>query len=111
MPLELFIFRFETTKDLILPPFLEDSLDLIRIGTQTFQVLARCRRCLMICVNQKTGERMKEPFCSVARHRRNGMRRIEFGVHLMWREDLSEVETDEGNRIAVGDRVVWSELM
>jgi molybdenum cofactor sulfurtransferase len=95
----------------VLPPFREDTLDLIRIGTQTFQVLARCRRCLMICVNQKTGERMKEPFCSLARHRRNGMKRIEFGVHLTWREDLSEVERDGGNTVQVGDRVAWSELM
>jgi molybdenum cofactor sulfurtransferase len=44
-----------SSKSDILPPFLEDSLDLVRIGTQTFQVLSRCRRCLMICVNQKTG--------------------------------------------------------
>lgn len=94
-----------------LPPFMEDSLDLIRIGTQTFQVLAWYRRFLMICVNQKTGERMKEPFRSLARHRRNGMKWIEFGVHLMWREDLSEVERDGGNTVEVGDRVAWSELM
>jgi molybdenum cofactor sulfurtransferase len=72
-----------------LPPFHEDSLDFIRIGTQTFQVLAQCRRCPMICVDQKTGERMKEPFCSLARHRRNGMRRIEFGVHLVWHPSLA----------------------
>ena len=92
-----------------LAPFQEDTFDFIRIGTQTFQVLARCRRCLMICVNQKTGERMKEPFCSLARHRRNGMQRIEFGVHLVWREGLSEVEIGAGGRVEVGDRVVWSE--
>jgi molybdenum cofactor sulfurtransferase len=99
-----------STSDILLP-FHEDTLDLIRIGTQTFQVLARCRRCLMICVNQATGERMKEPFCSLARHRRNGMKRIEFGVHLMWREDLSELKRDGSNAVHVGDRVAWSELM
>lgn len=95
-----------------LPPFHEDRLDLLRIGTETFQVLARCRRCLMICVNQKTGVRMKEPFCCLARHRRNGRKRIEFGVHLMWRKDLSAHEAnDVGNMtVRLGDRIAWTEL-
>jgi len=90
-----------------LPPFREDTLDLLRIGTQTFQVLARCRRCLMICVDQSTGVRMKEPYCCLAKHRQNGKRRIEFGVHLMWRGDLS-VEGNNGvMRVEVGDSIVW----
>lgn len=91
-----------------LPPFHEDTLHLLRIGTQTFQVLARCRRCLMICVDQETGVKMKEPFSCLARHRRNGKRRVEFGVHLMWRGDLSV--GGEGARVDVGERVVWSEM-
>jgi hypothetical protein len=45
-----------------LPQFHEDTLNLLRISTQTFQVLARCRRCLIICVNRSTEVRMKEPF-------------------------------------------------
>jgi hypothetical protein len=65
----------------------------------------------MICVNQKTGERMKESICSLVRHRRNGMRRIEFWVHLTLREDLCEVETDGGSTVEEGYRVVWPALM
>ncbi|KAJ7022032.1 molybdenum cofactor sulfurase [Mycena alexandri] len=79
-----------STSPLPLPPFFEDTVDLLRIGTETFQVLARCRRCLMVCVNQTTGCRTKEPFSCLARNRKSSRGKIEFGVHLMWREDLSK---------------------
>ncbi|KAG6902925.1 hypothetical protein C0995_009316 [Termitomyces sp. Mi166 len=114
-----------------LPPFLEDTLTHVRIGTQTFQVLARCRRCLMICVDPETGVRTREPFCCLAKNRRNGRRRVEFGVHLMWRPELSlrgevfdgEMENKDSDLvvvrsreddskgeavISVGDRVGWT---
>ncbi|KAG6855574.1 hypothetical protein H0H87_000809 [Tephrocybe sp. NHM501043] len=94
-----------------LPPFHEDSLAHVRIGTQTFQVLARCRRCLMICVDGKTGVRMREPFCCLAKHRRNGKQRVEFGVHLMWRPELSGSHGERKQEefvIKVGDRVGWT---
>lgn len=90
------------------PPFHEDTLSLLRIGTQTFQLLARCRRCLMICVDQDTGVRMKEPFGCLARHRRNGRRRVEFGVHLRWRDDLFNGRDEEEVQISVGDRIFWT---
>ena len=89
-------------------PFHEDTLSLLRIGMQTFQVLARCRRCLMICVDQDTGVRMKEPFGCLARHRRNGRNRVEFGVHLRWRDDLFNRKVGEEPRISVGDRIDWT---
>lgn len=91
-----------------LSPFQEDTFNLLRIGAHTFQVLARCRRCLMICVDQSTGVRTKEPFCCLARHRRNGKKRIEFGVHLMWREGLSAGGRNEQARVQVGDEVFWT---
>lgn len=31
-----------------LKPFIEDHIDFIKIGTETFSVLAKCRRCLMV---------------------------------------------------------------
>lgn len=91
-----------------LPPFFEDTVDLLRIGTEAFQVLARCRRCLMVCVNQKTGRKTKEPFSCLAQKRKSTRGKIEFGVHLMWREDLSQ-----GGRnptVRVGDPVVFASL-
>jgi len=65
----------------------------------------------MICVDPERGVRLKEPFCTLAKHRRSGRQRVEFGMHLLWRKDLSgglggmmprEV------RISVGDRVGWT---
>ncbi|KAJ7480154.1 molybdenum cofactor sulfurase [Mycena galericulata] len=83
-------FRANFLLNASMPPFFEDTVDLFRIGTETFQVLARCRRCLMVCVNQKTGRKTKEPFNCLARKRKSTRGKIEFGVHLMWREDLSQ---------------------
>ncbi|KAJ7151530.1 molybdenum cofactor sulfurase [Mycena filopes] len=85
-----FLLGSSTAPALPLPPFFEDAVDLLRIGTETFQVLARCRRCLMVCVNQATGCKTKEPFSCLARNRKSPRGKIEFGVHLMWREDLSQ---------------------
>ncbi|KAJ7356811.1 molybdenum cofactor sulfurase [Mycena albidolilacea] len=92
-----------------LVPFFEDTVDLLRIGTETFQVLARCRRCLMVCVNQKTGCKTKEPFSCLARKRKNARGgKIEFGVHLMWREDLSQGGCKP--TVCVGDPVTFASL-
>ncbi|KAJ7139588.1 pyridoxal phosphate-dependent transferase [Mycena epipterygia] len=91
-----------------LPPFFEDTVDLLRIGTETFQVLAHCRRCLMVCVNQKTGLRTKEPFSCLARKRKSPRGKIHFGVHLMWREDLSRGGTKP--TVRVGDPVIFASL-
>ncbi|KAF8213638.1 pyridoxal phosphate-dependent transferase [Mycena galopus ATCC 62051] len=89
-------------------PFFEDTVDLVRIGTETFQVLARCRRCLMVSVNQKTGCKTKEPFSCLARKRKSARGKIEFGVHLMWREDLSQA----GGKptVRAGDPVMFASL-
>ncbi|KAJ7226007.1 molybdenum cofactor sulfurase [Mycena pura] len=93
-----------------LPPFAEDSVDLLRIGRETFQVLARCRRCLMVCVDQATGCRTKEPFSCLARKRKNTRGRIEFGVHLMWRKDLSPGQGGNRPAVRVGDPVTVASL-
>ncbi|KAJ7071388.1 molybdenum cofactor sulfurase [Mycena amicta] len=81
-----------------LPPFAEDN--------ETFQVLARCRRCLMVCVDQSTGCRTKEPFSCLARNRKSPRGRIEFGVHLMWRQDLS-LDSSSRSVVRVGDAVTF----
>ncbi|KAJ7456499.1 molybdenum cofactor sulfurase [Mycena latifolia] len=100
-----FILTASTTP---LRPFFEDSVDLLRMGTETFQVLARCRRCLMVCVNQKTGCKTKEPFSCLARKRKSPRGKIEFGVHLMWREDLSQGGTKP--TVRAGDPVTFASL-
>ncbi|KAG6837054.1 hypothetical protein H0H93_015625 [Arthromyces matolae] len=118
-------FILSSSPGLLFPPFHEDTLSLVRIGTQTFQVLAKCRRCLMICVDPETGVRMREPFCCLAKNKRNGKRRVEFGVHLTWRSDLSSSRDkmsllrprdtqdmsnlwEDEAEIMVGDKVTWT---
>lgn len=93
------------------PSFLEDSLTPLHIGPHTFIPLAPCRRCQMICVCPRTGHIKKETFLALARERRNGRGRVEFGIHLIWRNwvdgDGNE-DGDAGERedvISVGMRV------
>lgn len=90
-------FRANFTYSSTLLPFVEDTVSTVTIGTETFSTLAPCRRCLMICVDQDKGTRTKsnEPFNCLARKRRNGRGRIEFGVHLMWREGEAVVSVGD----------------
>ena len=64
----------------------------------TFELLGACRRCHMVCVNQRTGERGEEPFATLAKTRRVGGK-VFFGVH-------TGLVVGEAARIGVGDQVV-----
>ncbi|THH12815.1 hypothetical protein EW146_g7345 [Bondarzewia mesenterica] len=81
--------------------FVEDTFDLVRIGTQVFQSLAQCRRCQMVCVDQDTGVRSNQPYNILSLKRRNDKGRIMFGVHLMHRRDLSH----EPHVVRAGDDI------
>ncbi|KAN0060099.1 hypothetical protein ACQY0O_008072 [Thecaphora frezii] len=70
--------------------FVEDGASRFRIGDQRFGVLGPCRRCQMVCVDQKTGEVRPETLQVLARHRRNKRGRIIFGSHLVWLDGLGE---------------------
>jgi molybdenum cofactor sulfurtransferase len=78
-------------------PFIEDTWRFMEIdsaadaprsggtgerGTGTvLEVLGKCRRCHMVCVDQGTGERNEEPFVTLAKTRRvDG--KVYFGVHM-----------------------------
>ncbi|TPX51163.1 hypothetical protein SeMB42_g01969 [Synchytrium endobioticum] len=53
----------------------------LEIDGQVFQVQGPCNRCSMICINQRTGEKSREPFSTLALKRKvEG--RINFGLHL-----------------------------
>ncbi|GAA5846655.1 hypothetical protein JCM5353_000749 [Sporobolomyces roseus] len=86
--------------------FWEDAANLVKIGELVFANLGRCRRCLMVGINQVTGERTKEPLSTLSKHRKstkNG--RVEFGSHMYWREDLVVGESVGLPRLRVGDKV------
>ncbi|ETW77311.1 hypothetical protein HETIRDRAFT_429587 [Heterobasidion irregulare TC 32-1] len=82
--------------------FAEDAFDLVRVGTQVFQALAPCRRCQMVCVDQDTGARAREPYNVLSVRRRDARGRLLFGVHVMHRRDLSAAPYEVG----AGERVV-----
>ncbi|BGO97155.1 Molybdenum cofactor sulfurase [Rhodotorula toruloides ATCC 204091] len=91
--------------DADLPPFWEDKVDELRVGGEVFATLGRCRRCLMVAVDQTTGQRTAEPLQTLSHYRKFASSgRVEFGVHCMWREELSKGQA--AGTISVGDEVV-----
>ncbi|KAL8653664.1 MAG: hypothetical protein Q9226_003763 [Calogaya cf. arnoldii] len=84
----------------------------IEASTDTdLDVLGPCRRCQMVCIDQKTAERSEEPFVTLAKTRRmqgdgNGQK-VFFGVHCALAGGESRVGGGGGRMtIRVGDKVV-----
>lgn len=50
-------------------PFLEDSLRKVKIGELDFQIVKPCARCVMTTVDQRTGEKGKEPLRTLSTYR------------------------------------------
>ncbi|EPR68717.1 MOSC domain-containing protein [Cyclobacterium qasimii] len=74
-------------------PFAEDDWDNIQIGQVRFKVTKPCARCTMITIDQKTGEKGKEPLTTLSQYRKvDG--KILFGQNL--------IALDKGG-IAVGN--------
>ncbi|SPO46530.1 related to molybdenum cofactor sulfurase HxB protein [Moesziomyces antarcticus] len=91
--------------------FVEDGLSRVVIGGKhVFGVLGECRRCQMVCVDQKTGQVKPQTLKTLARWRRNARGRIIFGSHLAWLPDLapSAAAPDEANQVWVGMDVIAS---
>ena len=49
----------------------------MKIGDRKYEMLGKCRRCNMVCVDQETGEVNKEPLGTLLKVRRNF-----FGMHM-----------------------------
>ena len=49
--------------------YVEDQFKQLQIGEVEFQVVKPCARCVMITVNQQTGEKGKEPLATLATYR------------------------------------------
>jgi molybdenum cofactor sulfurtransferase len=65
------------------PPYIEDDWTHLKIGegAALFEMLGRCQRCSMVCVNQETGEKSEEPFVTLAKMRRFD-NKVYFGEHM-----------------------------
>lgn len=76
--------------------FDEDTWNSIQIGDNKFMSQGGCSRCQMICLNQSTGERSREPLSTLAVWRG---RKIPFGIHLRLNNSY------HGNKIRIGDKI------
>ncbi|KAI9701413.1 MAG: hypothetical protein M1820_006504 [Bogoriella megaspora] len=91
-------------------PYAEDYFTYMRIGCrQFFKIIGPCMRCQVVCVNQQTGQKSKEPLNTLAQTRKGKNGRIEFGSHAV----LDSTKGGTGNEpwrqnptIMVGDEVV-----
>jgi len=82
-------------------PYVEDTWRSMHVGQHVhLDVLGGCRRCQMVCVDQKSAERNAEPFVTLAKTRRRE-RKVFFGVHTA----LADVREGRVARIKVGDSV------
>ncbi|RDA93104.1 hypothetical protein CP533_4121 [Ophiocordyceps camponoti-saundersi (nom. inval.)] len=85
------------------PAYSEDSWSFIVIGRHRFRLLGACRRCQMVCVDQRTAERRQEPLTTLAKTRRFDSK-VFFGAHM-------RLEPGDGAKhgqatIQVGDSVI-----
>jgi len=76
-------------------PFEEDDWREVQIGKLHFKVIGKCQRCQMICINQSTAEKNKEPLEALIRMRGSKM---EFGIYL-----VSNLMSNEKRLVRVGD--------
>ncbi|XP_065053693.1 molybdenum cofactor sulfurase-like [Rhopilema esculentum] len=77
--------------------FEEDTWKEVNIGVIRFKTSGKCQRCQMICINQKTAIRNREPLETLVRMRGS---RMEFGIYLV-AKNVSSGEC----AIQVGDEV------
>ncbi|SPO32506.1 related to molybdenum cofactor sulfurase HxB protein [Ustilago trichophora] len=92
--------------------FAEDGFSRVVLGGKhVFGVLGECRRCQMVCVDQRSGEVKPQTLKTLAKHRRNARGRIIFGSHLAWLPDVaadSGVDGDGAAKVWVGMEALTS---
>lgn len=82
-------------------PYVEDNWRSLQIGKGVdLDVLGGCRRCQMVCVDQKSAEKNAEPFVTLAKTRRKEGK-VFFGVHTA----LADLKDGNVARICLGDIV------
>jgi len=64
-------------------PFEEDDWREVQIGKLHFKVIGKCQRCQMICINQSTAEKNKEPLEALIRMRGSKVRYFSMIVFLV----------------------------
>ncbi|XP_048367698.1 molybdenum cofactor sulfurase isoform X2 [Sphaerodactylus townsendi] len=101
LPLQKLIHRFRA--NIVIStnePFEEDKWDNIAIGSLHFKVMGPCHRCLVICIDQQTGQRNKEFLQSLSSTKD---RKTNFGIYLM---NHPERSFSIPNTLSVGSQVL-----
>lgn len=75
------------------PAYIEDTWNQFTVGSVPFKITKPCARCVMTTVDQKSGEKGKEPLATLAQYRKQG-KKILFGQNGIVLEE---------SRVAVGD--------
>ncbi|GMT05441.1 hypothetical protein PENTCL1PPCAC_27615 [Pristionchus entomophagus] len=82
-----------------LPPFIEDDAEEVDIDGYLFEVVNKCVRCEMICIDQSTGD--KDPSALLALRESRKGEGITFGIYLRERDARSETIRTIGNGSSV----------
>ncbi|CAH1774686.1 unnamed protein product, partial [Owenia fusiformis] len=75
--------------------YVEDTWTHVTLGTHSFKSMGQCSRCQMVCVDQSSAERSREPLKTLAVTRG---KKIPFGIHLSNSSDTTGV-------LSVGDTI------
>lgn len=86
----------------------EDLWSGLQIRFQEFRMLGACRRCHMVCIDQKTAVKDEEPFVTLAKTRRFEAK-VFFGTHMCHVERPEKTRDVQFPTIKVGDPVVAME--
>ncbi|KAK3578357.1 hypothetical protein CHS0354_039070 [Potamilus streckersoni] len=83
-------------------PFDEDKWERLQIGNNFFISQGECGRCQIICLDQMTGERSKEPFKTLAYWRG---KKVPFGIHLR-NADTAPSTSESAKTIRIGQPII-----
>jgi uncharacterized protein len=65
-----------------LPPYVEDAVRILRVGRVTLEAMAPCARCVLVTIDQQTGELTgPEPLSTLGEYRREG-NKVMFGRYF-----------------------------
>ncbi|WP_162417709.1 MOSC domain-containing protein [Cyclobacterium roseum] len=80
------------------PAYMEDTWDRFTIGSASFKITKPCARCVMITVDQESGEKGKEPLLTLAQYRKQG-KKVMFGQNALV---LQECQVRVGDSLQPG---------
>ena len=91
-------------------PYIEDCFSYMQIGDRHFvRIIGPCMRCQVVCINQQTGQKTREPLHTLAQTRKSKHGRIEFGSLAVLDSSKGGGLTDpwrQNPTIKVGNEVV-----